>query len=155
MKKKTKIILIILIMAVVSGFLFIVGPICFLIGHTEYQMRKVGNYFDSITEENVPVWIERTEKYLQQYDLNSLNDPNSWGVGINILYGEHVPTDLKELGIIEIYIQEDSVEYIWIGGFEHTSLEIKKDGKRGFIFTAKYNNFKSKVIWPKEEELQE
>lgn len=104
---------------------------------------------DSITEKDIPVWIERTENYLEEYD------PNEYGIGVyGIGKDRPVPEELKKLGIIRIDRAKNSICYVWLGGLDHTYLHVEKDEDGEYIFTAGYNDFDSHVIWPKEE-LQE
>ena len=44
---------------------------------------------------------------------------------------------------------EDQVSYVWMGGMDHTYLKVQRMNDGDFRFTARYNDGKSRVIWPK------
>ena len=46
-------------------------------------------------------------------------------------------------------ILEDQVRYVWMGGMDHTELEVDRLPDGNFRFIAHYNDDKSEVIWPK------
>ena len=141
MKKQTKIILIIVSIIPTSGFVYLVGVFWVLIGYPIYQQKKGCDYLDSITEKDIPVWIERTERYLEEYE------PNEYGAGEN----PPVPEELEKLGIICIYREKNVIHYMWLGGLDHTYLSVEKNEDGEYIFTAGYNDYNSRVIWPKDE----
>lgn len=146
MKKKIKIALITIISVIILGFLYLFAPCCILIGSMSYQQRKGCNYLNSITENDIPVWIERTEKYLKEYD------PNEYGIGVYGLNKDNpVPKELKKLGIIRIDRTQNDICYVWVGGLDHTYLDVEKDEEGNFIFTAGYNDYNREVIWPKNK----
>jgi hypothetical protein len=101
-------------------------------------------YMDSLTEKDIPVWIDRTEKLLSEYQP---------GIGPMGVYGsgaKPIPSDLSKLKIMRIDITENEVSYVWMGGLDHTELEVHRIKDGSFKFVALYNDAKSKVIWPKE-----
>lgn len=91
-------------------------------------------------------WIERTEKYLREYDPNQDDQ-----CGLSVQHLDPIPKELKYLGILRVDIQENSVDYMWLGGMDHTYLTVAKDEQGQYVFTAGYNDYNSKVIWPKDE----
>ncbi len=125
--------------AVAAYFLF---PIGYLFYHMSAQMRAGQSCMDSITEHDVPMWIERTEEYLSDIDPNSGRD-------VNIGEIHAIPLDLKNLGILRIDVNQDFVRYVWAGGLDHTFLEVLKTEQGDYRFTANYDDESSKVIWPK------
>ena len=58
-------------------------------------------------------------------------------------------TELQQLGIIRIDILQYQVRYVWMGGMDHTELEIDRLEDGSFRFIAHYNDYESEVIWPK------
>ena len=145
MKKKTKIILMVIIAAAVSGFLYFFGPVFIMFGHMTYQQKKGRAYLESITEKDIPVWIARTERYLEEYD------PNEYGIGVYGTEDRPVPEELRKLGIIRIDREKNCIDYLWLGGLDHTYLSVEKNEDGEYIFTAGYNDYNSRVIWPKDE----
>jgi hypothetical protein len=102
------------------------------------QMDAGRVYVDSLTEKDIPVWIERTEKLLSEH-------PASVSVGTKA-----IPPDLLKLKIIKVNVGVNVVCYAWMGGLDHTELQIHRLETGSFQFVAQYNDGRSKVIWPKE-----
>jgi hypothetical protein len=151
MKKKTKIILIVLIAIIILWailnliFSFIFAGV--YVFHMDNMMEKGVKYMNSISEDDIPVWIERTEKYLKEW--------HSGNRGIGAYgYEREVPEELKELGIIRIDIDYMHVSYVWLGGMDHTYLDVERLAGGDFVFTAYYNDEDYEVIWPKGDETQ-
>ncbi|HEY5345744.1 MAG TPA: hypothetical protein VIK62_05310 [Verrucomicrobiae bacterium] len=72
-------------------------------------------YMDSLTEKDIPIWSDRTQKYL-----------NEFGKGEDDVYLKDIPPELRKLGILGIHKDTNWVSYVWVGGFEHTSLEVER-----------------------------
>jgi hypothetical protein len=102
------------------------------------QMDAGRVYMDSLTEKDIPIWIERTEKLLSGH-------PNSVSIGTR-----PIPPDSLELKIIKINISENAVSYMWVGGIDHTELQVHRLENGSFQLVAQYNDVRSKVIWPKD-----
>jgi len=103
-------------------------------------------YMDSLTENDIPVWIERTEKLLSEHE------PDTHLIGIygSGSHSKPIPPDLSELKIMRIDISGNIISYVWMGGLDHAELEIHRLEDGSFQFVAQYNDAQSKVIWPKE-----
>jgi hypothetical protein len=110
------------------------------------QMAVGRVYMDSLTEKDIPEWIDRTEKLLSEYK------PGMHPIGVYGLGGraKPIPPDLSELKIIRIDITENEVSYVWMGGLDHTELQVHRLKDGSFQFVAQYNDATSKVMWPKE-----
>jgi hypothetical protein len=107
------------------------------------QMKTGQKHMDSITESDIPAWTSRTEALLKNYGTQS--------AGRHSLEDQSVPADLQQLGILRVDIYDsDTVGYLWLGGMDHTYLEIQRANGSNFIFTAHYNDQTSRVIWPKK-----
>jgi len=108
--------------------------------HVWRQQQLAGQkYMDSLTEKGFQVWAARTQKYLSNFS------PTNWA-----LVEEAVPSDLKELKIVGIYPESsNSIDYVWMSGFEHTMLIVERLTNGQFQFTAVYNDESNRVIWPK------
>ncbi len=146
---KFKHVLIILVLGAVGYY--IVWPICLavpLFWRMKVAQEYGCKYMDSITAKDIPVWIERTKKYLQEYD------PKSGVIGVYGTDKKPIPPELRKLEILRIDISSDYVEYVWLGGMDHTNLQVQKTTDGNFKFTANYNNHSSKVIWPKVDANQ-
>jgi hypothetical protein len=103
------------------------------------QMRAGQKYMDSLTEKDFQVWTARTQKYL------SNPNPTNW-----VIETEAIPQDLKELKIVSVYYENsNSVDYVWMGGFDHTMLHVERLTDNQFEFTAIYNDESNRVIWPR------
>jgi hypothetical protein len=107
------------------------------------QMAIGATYMKSLKDSDVPPWIERTKRLLAEWSP-SLHPVGAYGLG-----GKPVPADLQQLGIIRVDILEDQVRYVWMGGMDHTELEVDRLPDGSFRFIAHYNDYKSEVIWPK------
>jgi hypothetical protein len=99
---------------------------------------------DSLTEGDVQVWIARTKKLLSEFE------PGTGPIGVYGYGAKPIPADLQKLKIIRIDISEDQVRYVWMGGLDHTELEVHRMKDGSFKLIAHYNDERSKVIWPKE-----
>src|SRR5947208_3652131 len=77
------------------------------------QMAVGAKYMKSLTDSDIPPWIERTKHLLSEW-TPSLNPVGAYGLG-----GKPVPADLQKLGIIRIDILQDQVRYVWMGGMDH------------------------------------
>jgi hypothetical protein len=97
----------------------------------------------SLKTTDVPPWIERTNRLLAEW-TPSLNPIGAYGLG-----GKPVPAELQQLGIIRIDILRDQVRYVWVGGMDHTELEVDRLPDGTFRFIAHHNDARSEVIWPK------
>jgi hypothetical protein len=96
-------------------------------------------YMDSLTETDFQVWMDRTKKYLDEYD------PKADEIG-----AKPVPIELRQLKILAINEGTNWVSYIWAGGLDHTELYVERMVDGSFQFTAMYNDESNKVIWPKK-----
>ena len=108
-----------------------------------HQMATGATYMKSLKDSDVPPWIERTTRLLAEWSP-SLHPVGAYGLG-----GKPVPADLQQLGIIRVDILQDQVRYVWMGGMDHTELEVDRLADGTFRFVAHYNDYKSEVIWPK------
>ena len=110
---------------------------------TRAQMAVGAKDMKSLKDSDIPPWMERTKRLLAEW-TPSLNP-----VGAYRLDGKPVPADLQKLGIIRIDVLQDQVRYVWMGGMDHTELEVDQLPDGSFRFIAHYNDDKSEVIWPK------
>jgi hypothetical protein len=110
---------------------------------TRAQMAVGAKYMKSLKESDIPPWIERTKDLLSEW-TPELNPVGAYG-----LDGKPVPADLQKLGIIRVDILQDQVRYVWMGGMDHTELEVDRLADGTFRFIAHYNDYKSEIIWPK------
>ena len=94
-------------------------------------------YMDSLTEEDIQIWSERTKEYLNKYNPAKSD-----------IYPKEVPPELRQLGILGIHTDTNWVSYTWLGGMDHTELEVERMPDGHFRFTAYYNDESNRVIWP-------
>jgi hypothetical protein len=141
MRKKARITLIVITVLVLTGIGYHLFPYGYFLCYMLSQARAGQRCMDSITEDSIPTWINRTELILEEHD------PNSADMFLG-LEGQPTVADLKEMRIRRIYVVEDSVWYQWLGGIDHTYLDVQKTKDGGYRFTANYTDDISKVIWP-------
>ncbi len=107
------------------------------------QMAIGAIYMKSLKDSDVLPWIERTKRLLSEWNP-SLHPIGAYGLG-----AKPIPAGLQQIGVIRIDILEDQVRYVWMGGMDHTELEVDRLPDGNFRFIAHYNDDKSEVIWPK------
>ena len=132
-----------LVMSLVMAFYVV--PEWLLFRGMRAQMAVGRVYMDSLTERDIPVWTKRTEKLLSEYEPDA-------GVGAyrESSHTKPIPPELSALKIIRIDISKSVVSYVWMGGLDHTELQIHRLMDGSFQFVAQYNDAQSKVIWPKQ-----
>jgi hypothetical protein len=142
MQRSTKIGLTILGLVIIISWLAIIFPF-FRDAHIWRSQMKAGQkYMDSLTEKDIPVWINRTKMYLDEFRTNA-----------NKIQAEPIPSDLQQLKISGIYCEESNlISYVWMSGFDHTSLNVEHMANGEFRFTAIYYDESNRVIWPKSAE---
>jgi hypothetical protein len=107
-----------------------------LIGFMHHQMVRGVNCMNSIKNSDFPYWINHTKYFLQSSTSNELHE-----------IFEDIPKDLKDKGITRIDVEATTVRYVWLGGMDHTYLEVEKGDDGAFRFHANYNDKEpSKVI---------
>jgi hypothetical protein len=143
MKKSRKIITIIigLVFLIIIGFPFL--RFIFEMASFEYDLEKhmkIGQkYLDSLTDKDIQVWIQRSEKYLKD---DPTTNTMEWD-------DKPVPPELEQLKIVDIEVLSNEVDYVWVGGMDHTELDVERMTDGSFQFVAVYNNYSNRVIWPK------
>ena len=90
---------------------------------------------DSLTEKDIQVWVNRTKKYLAEFDPKA-----------DMIGSKPVPPELKQLKILRIDESTNFVCYVWMGGFDHTELIVERMENGSFKLTARYNDEKERVI---------
>jgi hypothetical protein len=134
---------------IIAGLLVVSLAVAFLLGPERLfrpmraQMATGSEYMKSLSEADIKQWITRTEKLLSEYQ------PGSNSIGVYGQGAKPIPPDLQKLKIIRIDILEDQVRYVWMGGLDHTELEVDRLSDGSFKFIAHYNDQKSEVIWPR------
>ena len=108
------------------------------------QMSAGSAYMKSLKQDDVQRWIDRTKKFLAEYDSKSQS------IGVYGMGGKPIPPDLQQLKIIRIDISPNQVRYIWSGGMNpRTDLEVDRLPDASFALTAHYSDTDSEVIWPR------
>jgi hypothetical protein len=141
MTKETKIgltILGIIVLIPICYFAYMHFVMVGLFNSIDQSMAAGQIYMDSLTEKDIHIWEERTKKYLDEYVHGEAD-----------FYDKDVPLELRQLGILGVHKDTNWVSYIWVGGFDHTSLEVERMTDGHFQFTAEYSDESNKVIWPK------
>jgi len=130
----------VLLLILAAGFL--TWPAIRFVRSLHAQMKAGQMHMDSITESDIPVWTSRTETLLKNYGTQAAETHS--------LEAQSVPADLQKLGILRVDIYDsNTVGYLWLGGMDHTYLEIQRTDGSNFVFTAHYNDKTNRVIWPK------
>jgi len=135
--------------AVLALILFAAGfylwPALKFVHYMSVQMKFGQKYMDSLTEGDFRTWTARTRELLSSYD------PKAETVGTYGLGGKAIPADLEKLKILRIDVYDsNTVCYVWLGGMDHTELEVQRMDDRVFTFTAHYNDQSNRVLWPKK-----
>jgi hypothetical protein len=107
------------------------------------QMAIGATYMKSLKDSDAPAWIDRSKHLLSEWN------PSLYPVGVYGSGSKPIPADLQRLGIVRIDILQDRVDYVWMGGMDHTDLEVDRLPGGTFQFIANYDDYKSEVIWPK------
>jgi len=111
---------------------------------TADQMSAGSVYMKSLKEDDVQRWIDRTKKFLSEYDSKSQS------IGVYGTGGKPIPPDLQQLKIIRIDISPNQVRYVWMGGIgPRTDLEVDQLPDGSFTLTAHYSDTDGEVIWPR------
>jgi trehalose-6-phosphate synthase len=139
----------IIIKAIIISGLVILVIVAFPVGRFIFEMisfdhemekqMKIGQkYMDSLTDKDIQVWIQRSEKYLKE------DDPKDFTTD-----ARPVSVDLQQLGILGIEEDTNWVDYVWVGGMDRTDLSVYRMTNESFQVTAFYNIYSNRVIWPK------
>jgi len=128
-------------LAILVILAFPFGRFIFEMAYFEHRMEKQMNagqeYMDSLTEKDIQVWIQRTQKYLKEDPTTNESEWND----------EPVPPELEQLKIVNINVLSNEVDYVWLGGMDHTILYVQRMTNGSFQLTAEYNNYSNRVIW--------
>jgi hypothetical protein len=138
-KTVLKILGIVLLICATGFSCIYVLPVAKLFRDSRKQMIAGQKYMDSLNEKDFQAWVERTQKYLSTFNATN------W-----VIEADNLPHDLKELKILSIYFEDsNSVDYVWMGGFDHTMLHVERLTNEQFRFTAIYNDNSNRIIWPR------
>lgn len=135
--RRIKVAVILASLILASLLLVPLVPTVFLFYSMTSGMHTGQRYMDSLTDVEIQRWIDRTKDYLAHVD------PNEYPID-----ARPVPSDLETLDIRRIDLWPDRVVYVWVGGLDHTALIVRKTD-RGYMVVAQYNDYHSRVIWPK------
>ena len=124
----------------------VLGPVLFFIVPMRLQMSAGTHYMNSLTPADIQAWIERTKTILQQRTPGK-----SIGAYGNDADSKPIPDDLKKLKILRIDVAENRVDYVWLGGIDHTILEVDRKPDGTYQVIAGYDDYDSKVLWPPEK----
>jgi hypothetical protein len=104
------------------------------------EMNAAKKYMDSLTDEDIQGWIQRTKIYLEED--NPTNLPTNT---------RPVPPDLQQLGITGIEEWDtNEVDYEWLGGMDHTALDVVRVSNGDFQVFAVYTPYSNRMIWPRQ-----
>jgi hypothetical protein len=108
------------------------------------QMSAGSAYMKSLKQDDVQRWIDRSKKFLSEYDSKSQS------IGVYGIGGKPIPPDLQQLKIMRIDISPNQIRYVWMGGIgPRTDLEVDRLSDGSFTLTAHYSDSDSEVIWPR------
>jgi hypothetical protein len=111
---------------------------------TADQTSAGSAYMKTLRHDDVQPWIDRTKKFLSEYD------PKSQSIGTYGMEGKPIPPDLQQLKIIRIDVSPNQVRYVWMGGMgPRVDLEVDQLPDGSFTLTAHYSDTDSEVIWPR------
>jgi hypothetical protein len=152
MPRRNLITVIALIVAILIGAVTllwrpVIVPVIVVIGfsHAMDVQKSAGREcMDSLKPGDFQAWIERSQK-LQRNTPPGSNSVGTYGAGSDT----PIPEDLKKLKILRIDILNDTVSYVWCGGFDHCEMIVEKLSDGTYQVTAQYSDGDSRVIWPK------
>ena len=73
------------------------------------QMSVAKKYMDSLTDKDIQAWIQRSQKYLEEYAPTDFD----------------APPELQQLGISGIEeLSSNEIDYVWLGGMDNTALDV-------------------------------
>jgi hypothetical protein len=111
-----------------------------LTSYMSAQMEAGRVVLDGLTPEKLKVWAVRSEELWAKEGRKSL------GMGVyDEMGGKPMPPELKELKIIRVDVDADLIRYVWLGGYDSTSLIVKKENGE-LLFTAEYNVEKTQEL---------
>jgi len=113
------------------------------------QMKAGQAVFNSLTPEKLKAWADRSERFW------TITDKADYGMGVYDTGRKPIPAELAALKIIRIDIGKDYIEYVWLGGMDHTYLLIEKEMNGDLHFYAQYDESTRKdlgVITPNKTE---
>lgn len=103
------------------------------------QMNAAKKYMDSLTDKDIQNWIQRSQPYFKE-------NPTNFELGL-----APVPPDLQKLGITGIEVWDSNeVDYEWLGGMDHTALDVVRMTNEVFQVFAVYTPYSNRMIWPKQ-----
>jgi trehalose-6-phosphate synthase len=140
MKKSTKAIIAIsgltILIIICFPFLRFIFEMVSFESDLEKHMKIGQKYMDSLTDKDIQVWIQRSQKYLEE------DKPTDFVT-------KDAPPDLQKLDIVGIEEETNWIDYVWVGGMDRTDLSVKQMTNGSFQVTVFYNIYSNKVIWPK------
>lgn len=143
MKRKRAIGILATILLLLIGLGIYFSPPAKFVRYIGKQMALGKTYMDSLTDDDIQIWISRAELLLNEHYTDT--SPG------NTL----VPTDLKELGILRIdVVPQDYVGFVWVGGIDHTELIIRREQDSTHTVLARYNDYEKRQLWPKDKSSQ-
>jgi hypothetical protein len=136
MKKKHILIAIGSLIAIASGYFVytVVFPIGLLIFSMSAQMNAGQAVLKGLTPEKLKIWADRSQSFWAN------TSKADYGMGVYGIGKKPIPVELAALKIIRIDIEEDSIEYVWLGGMDHTYLYIEKERHGNLHFYAQYDD---------------
>ena len=125
---------------IVAGFAVVAISLPVLVRLTPmHRQMEVGRkYMDSLTEKDFQKLIELSKPYLVSFD------PKANPIGVR-----PVPDELTALKILRIDVFSNVVLFVWMGGLDHTYLEVARADNGEFAVAARYNDEEKKNLWPK------
>lgn len=111
------------------------------------KSRKGCHIMSTLNEKNCETWEQRTLHYL---NFEKKNENQSGFSLSNKTSREPVISDeLRKMGIIEIYIQKNQVEYVWNSGMRYTAMTVRRLDDGSFEFFGAQHGEHINEIWPK------
>ena len=135
------------ILAIIVIFLYL----CYSI-YTIFTLDKgvkIGiKFMENLNDEDLLYWAN------DALELHSVDSLKSKGIGAIRKVKDEIDDRYSEHGIIRIDVNEHSVNYVWMGGFDHTSLHFEISNDSIESVTAVYNNYARQQFYPELEEIK-
>ena len=143
-------ILLLTIALVAGGFLLATSGGQMVLGFAYWsaKMWQGKRYLRSLSQEEKLEWIRDADALLK---VDSLRSKCIGAVKKN---DSLFLPKYKRLGVIRVDVCGDRVNFMWMGGFDHTGLYIRKDKLGAMRMTVGFNDYERQEIYPEVKDVQ-
>ncbi len=120
--------------------LFMISPLNKYSKKLDQQTEKGHLFLRSLTAQDVANWIQWAYEQMIRYEQEHKE-------GHVYIDDDNLPKELKNLGLLRLYVSTDMVVLIWVGGMGNTSLNIRRESDGTFRVVAWFTDELSKELW--------